>query len=810
MVRTRHKKFLINQRNMPSTLLGWAFFLLEQVGRLTYKTVFLIFKTFALSCYYAVYAIFFFIQFFGKTIFFLKQQLILKLQNLFRKLLLPLKQTLFKVNLSFKKLPLPKTPRLTLPKTKLPQSQFLKTKLRKKAFKFSFKNLAVSTLSLSLIGLAAYFYINILKDLPSPDRLITRDQAVSTKIYDKNKQLLFTVFNGSQNRTLVKLEEIPDQVEQATIAIEDKDFYKHPGFSIRGITRAVWKNLSESNVQGGSTITQQLIKNALLTPEKNWKRKVKELILSIQAELIFSKQEILQMYLNEVPYGGTAYGVEEAAQTYFSKSVKDLNLAEAALLAGLPAAPTRFSPFGANPKLALIRQHQVLDAMVKNNYITQQQSDEAKKQKIILSPQKTDIKAPHFVMYIKDLLVQKYGTKMVEQGGLRVYTSLDLEVQNMAQQFVTEEIDKLSTMRVTNGAALVTNPKTGEVLAMVGSKDYYDVANDGNVNVTIMPRQPGSSIKVITYSLALEKGFTPATTIADTPITYKIPGTEPYSPANYDLSFHGNVSLRTALACSYNVPAVKTLAVFGINNMIDLAQNMGITTWNDRSRFGLALTLGAGEVKMTDMAVVYGTLANMGKKVNLNPILMVTDSKGKTLSRFEKSNPESVLDPKVAFLITDVLKDNQARTPAFGPSSLLKIPNHEVAVKTGTTNDKKDNWTIGYTQDFVVTVWVGNNDNTPMSAVASGVTGASPIWNHIINELLKNKTAHKFDLPEELVKVKVCSINGLLPCDGCPSKEEYFVKGTEPKQHCSSEEIKRTVEEKKDKNNNPVLQGTAN
>jgi len=552
-----------------------------------------------------------------------------------------------------------------------------------------------------------------------------------------------------------------------------------------------------------------LIKNALLNSEKTWKRKIKELLLSIQVELIYSKNEILQMYLNEVPYGGTAYGIEEAAQTYFAKSIKDITLAEAALLAGLPAAPTRFSPFGANPRLAIIRQYQVLDAMVKQGYISQKDADKAKQQKIVLAPQKTDIKAPHFVMYVKDLLVQKYGTKMVEQGGLKVITSLDLDVQEMAQTHVSEEINKLINMKVTNGAALVTNPQSGEILAMVGSRDYFDSTNDGNVNVTIMPRQPGSSIKVITYALALTNNFTPATIIPDTAITYKIPGAEPYSPVNYDNRFHGNVTLRTALASSYNIPAVKTLAVLGVNKMIDLGQQMGITTWNDRSRYGLALTLGAGEVKMTDMAVVYGTLANMGQRVNLKPIMNVTDYKGKVLSNFEGNSSQKVLDTKVAYLLTDILKDNQARMPAFGPSSYLVIPNHEVAVKTGTTNDKKDNWTIGYTSDLVVTVWVGNNDNTPMSAVASGITGASPIWNNIIKDLLKDKPNHQFQKPEDLIKLQICAMNGLLPCDGCPSKEEYFLKGTEPKYHCNSEEIKKIKEDQEKQKQDQILQGAS-
>ena len=791
MARIRVREKLLDKKYLPHSFLEWVLFLLETIGRLAYKSLFFILKITAKSCYYVFYTIKHLIQSIKLT----------KLPS---------------INLPSVKLPTIKIPSIVLPKIKpprikisLPKISLPKISLKIPVFKSNVKTLAFLFTSFFALGLAFYFYLNILQGLPSPDKLITRDQVVSTKLYDRNGKLLFTIFNGNQNRSLVKLENIPDFAKNATLAIEDKDFYKHPGFSWRGIARAFWRNFSNSGLQGGSTITQQLVKNALLSSEKTWQRKIKEVVLSIQVELIFSKDEILQMYFNEVPYGGTAYGIEEASQTYFGKSVKEINLAEATLLAGLPAAPTKYSPFGANPKLAIVRQHQVLDNMIKDGYLTSEQAEEVKKQKIILAPQTTNIKAPHFVMYVKDLLVEKYGTKMVEQGGLKVITSLDLNLQEMAQKHVVDEINKLINMRVSNGAALVTNPQTGEILAMVGSRDYFDLERDGNVNVTIMPRQIGSAIKPVTYAVALSNGFTPATIIPDTPITYKIPGSEPYSPVNYDGRFHGNVPLRMALGSSYNIPAVKTVAVFGVNKLIDLAQSMGITTWNDRSRFGLSLTLGAGEVKMTDMAVVYGTLANLGNRVNLKPILKITDYKAKAINEVQEEAPERVLDAKVAYLLTDILKDNQARTPAFGPASLLVVPDHEVAVKTGTTNDKKDNWTIGYTQDYLTAVWVGNNDNTPMSAVASGITGASPIWHNIMVDLLKDRPAQQFAKPQELVKISVCIINGLLPCEGCPSKEEYFLPGTEPKYHCNSEEIKKILEDQKKVEENKILQGNS-
>jgi membrane carboxypeptidase/penicillin-binding protein PbpC len=404
-------------------------------------------------------------------------------------------------------------------------------------------------------------------------------------------------------------------------------------------------------------------------------------------------------------------------------------------------------------------------------------------------------------MYLKELLVVKYGERMVEEGGLEVKTSLDLETQEQAQKIVSEEVNKLKGLRISNGAALVTNPKTGEILAMVGSKDYFAKSIDGNVNITLRPRQPGSAIKPVNYSVALENGFTPSTIIPDTPISYRIPGQPPYSPRNYDGRFHGNIPLRVALASSYNVPAVKVLSALGVEQMIDRGREMGITTWEDSSRFGLSLTLGGGEVKMTDMAVVYGTLANMGERVDLNPILEVKNYKGKTLEIKKLSNEEikgeRVLAPNIAYLLNDILSDNAARTPAFGPRSWLNILNHpHVAVKTGTTQNLRDNWTIGYTPDFLVGVWVGNNDNSPMSYVASGVTGASPIWNKIMSNLLKDIPDKEFPKPEDLKRVEICPLTGTLPCEGCGGKWEWFLPGSEPKYHCDPEKIKKIQEEK--------------
>ena len=417
-------------------------------------------------------------------------------------------------------------------------------------------------------------------------------------------------------------------------------------------------------------------------------------------------------------------------------------------------------------------------------------------------------------MYVKQLLAEKYGETLVNQGGLEVRTSLDLELQNQTQEIVTQEVNKLARLRIGNGAALVTNPQTGEILAMVGSKNYFDFAHDGQVNVTVRPRQPGSSIKPLTYSVALERGKTPYSIIEDSPVTYHNPGSPPYSPKNYDGKYHGRVTLKQALASSYNIPAVKTLAEVGISNVIDKGQAMGISTWTDRSRFGLSLTLGGGEILMTDMAEVYGTFANYGYTVDLNPILEVVDSRGAILYQnncaLERTNcpRRPNLDPRVAYQLNDILSDNNARTPAFGPRSVLQIPNQQVAVKTGTTNNLRDNWTIGYTQDRLVAVWVGNNDNTPMSYVASGITGASPIWNNIIRLTLDDQHPHHFPTPDGLMTVKICVQTGTLTCQGCPiTIDAQFLPGTQPTQACNPAYFKPKPTVSPETNRDRILNG---
>lgn len=657
-----------------------------------------------------------------------------------------------------------------------------------------------------LPGLLFYFFI--IKDMPTVGDFTSRSPEVSTKIYDRNGNLLYKIYKD-KNRTIIPLSEIPESVKLATLAAEDAEFYSHPGFSIRGITRALLQDLKFGSIQGGSTITQQLVKNTLLSPERTLTRKIRELILSIQIETIYTKDQILEMYLNEVSYGGTAYGIEEASETYFGKNVSELSLAEAALLAGLPKSPTTYSPFGSNPDLAFERQREVLGLMVINKYITREQSEKSAGEKLRFVSQKTEIKAPHFVMYVRQLLVDKYGEEVVEKGGLEVTTSLDLAIQEMSEQVVWSEIDKLKNLQVGNGAALVLNPQTGEILAMVGSKDYFAIEEDGNVNVITSIRQPGSSIKVVNYAYALQNGFTPASIINDSPITFYAAGTTPYSPVNYDGQFRGNVTLRTALAESRNIPAVKVLATYGIAKMIDQGQKMGITTWSDPSDYGLSLTLGGGGVTALDLSKVYATVANSGKRPELVPILEVKDYKGQIL---EKNFPQAteVLDPRAAFLLTDILKDNAARAPEFGYNSYLVVKNHpEVAVKTGTSNDLRDNWTIGYNQNYLVLTWVGNNDNSPMSRVASGVTGASPIWNKIMTAILNTEPSIDWKVPEGVSKINICSATGTLPCNGCLTKQEWFLDESRPVRRCVPVEMNKDAKPTKEEKRNNILDSGA-
>jgi 1A family penicillin-binding protein len=697
---------------------------------------------------------------------------------------------------TFPKIKFPKTqlPKVSLPKVKLPSfgNVFKLEGLRISLFELKiiskikklfvrkitrFQKLQLKTrirffvLFLILISFVSYFYFAIIRTLPSPKNLTDIQPQVSTKIYDRNGNLLYKIYKD-QNRTLVSLSQIPIHVRLATLAAEDAEFYSHPGFSVRGIVRAFFQDIQTGSLQGGSTITQQLVKNVLLSPEKTITRKIKEVVLSIEVETTYTKDQILEMYLNQISYGGTAYGIEAASEQYFGKSVEKISLAEAAFLVGLTKSPTSYSPYGQNPEAGFNRQREILHLMTVNKFITQEQETSAVKEELVFLPQGTEIKAPHFVMYIRQILVDKYGEEMVEKGGLEVVTSLDMSIQETAERIVKAEVDSLKRLNVGNGDALVLNPQTGEILSMVGSANYFDTNNDGQVNVTLRLRQPGSSIKVVNYAYALSHGYTPASIINDSPITYVTPGSAPYSPVNYDGQFVGNVSLRSALAQSRNIPAVKILASYGVSNMVTQGKSMGITSWDDPSKFGLSLTLGGGAVTALDLSKVYSVLANYGKLPDIMPILQIKDYKGKVLEK-NSPNTKQVLDSKVAFTITDILKDNNARAPEFGLNSALVVKNHpEVAVKTGTSNSLRDNWTAGYNQNYLVVTWVGNNDNSPMSRVASGITGASPIWNKIMSTLLADQPSVDWKAPDGVVKIN------------CLGKGEWFLDGSVPENYC--------------------------
>lgn len=643
-----------------------------------------------------------------------------------------------------------------------------------------------------VIGLVVLFFLLFIwysRDLPTPGKLVNAQQSDATRIYDRKEKLLYSVYKD-ENRTYVKLAEIPKQLQEATIAIEDRNFYKNQGFSITGYLRAVGNIILLRKLQGGSTITQQLVKNVLLSSERTLPRKIKELILSLQVDKKYSKDQILEMYLNDVGYGGTAVGVEAASQLYFGKEVKDLTLAQSALIAGLPQSPTAYSPLSGN-KYYIDRSEQVLTAMQEERYITERQKlDSIAQIKKMKFDQKEagSIKAPHFVMYVKKLLADKFGDQMVENGGLQVVTTLDYDIEKKAEEIVKEEIEKLKIYRATNGAAVVMDPKTGEILAMVGSKDYFDTKNDGNFNAAVDgQRQPGSSLKPVMYATAFEKGYTPATMLMD--LKTDFPSGDPehpiYTPVNYDGKYAGPVQVRFALGNSLNVPAVKLLAKVGIKDVMQKAYDMGIENWKPTNEavenVGLSLVLGGRETTLLHEVTAFSVFADGGIRHDPVAILKVTDKKGNVLYENKNQEGRRILSSEVSYLISHILFDNNARTSAFGPNSYLNIPGRTVSAKTGTTDEKRDNWTLGYTPSYVVGVWVGNNDNSTMNqAIASGVTGASPIWNKIMTAVLKGKPVEQFKKPDNVIAMEIDAYGGGIPVDGQPKRTEYFVKGTEP------------------------------
>ncbi len=649
--------------------------------------------------------------------------------------------------------------------------------------------LSVLMLVLVFVGLvtAIGMFVWYSKDLPTPSNVVRRE-GYASRIYDRNGNVLYDVYRDAK-RTPVKFEEIPNYLKQATIAIEDKDFYKHKGFDPLTPFRIAKNLVFNRRLIGGSTLTQQLVKNVLLTSERKVTRKIRELILAIQIEAKYEKDEILLMYLNESPYGGPAWGVGSASEQYFGKPVSELNLVESVILAGLPQRPNAYSPFSSTPTAYIDRTSDVLGRMVEDGYISEDLKNQALEEvkNYEFFDNQTTIQAPHFVFWVREELTKKYGEDVVEGGGLQVHTTLDLELHSEVQKIVAEEIDKTENLGISNGAALVMDPVTGEVLSMVGSRGYFSDKTSGKFNVVTQGlRQPGSAIKPVTYLVGLQKGFTPASLMMDVPITFPGgPGQRDYSPKNYNGKFNGPMTLRSALGNSINTTAVKMLANVGVENMLRQAYEMGMATLEptkeNLSKFGLAVTLGGAEVTMADMGKAYCSFANGGKKVDIVGVLKVIDKDGRVLEEYKPVEGKSVMTPQEAYLISNILSDNSARELTFGAVNGLIIPNYQVAVKTGTTNDLKDNWAIGWTPNLLVATWVGNNDNTEMKRVASGVSGATPIWRRVMLYELPKRAKQDFPIPNKIINLEVDRVSGYPAHDGFPSRAEYFIDGMEPK-----------------------------
>lgn len=644
----------------------------------------------------------------------------------------------------------------------------------------------------ALIGLTVIFFLYFLwvsRNLPTPGKLSSTGSKDSTKIMDKEGVILYSIYKD-YNRLYVPLKDIPKTLQEATVSTEDKDFYSNKGFSITGTVRGVVLDpIFKGRATGGSTITQQLVKNLLLSPERSPTRKLNELILAVQVNSRYSKDQVLELYLNNIPYGGTAVGVEAAASMYFDKKAKDLNLAESAFLAGLPQLPSYYSPYVSGGTAYVGRSEYVLNRMREDGRITKKQADQALKDiKAFKFPERQgNLKAPHFVQYVRSQLVKLFGERMVADGNLTVTTTLDYDIQKDAEKIVGEEIKKLKGLNVGNGSAVVLDPKTGGILAMVGSKNYFDTESEGNFNTATAMRQPGSSLKPITYATALEKGYTASTLLMDAATEFPGENTSiaSYKPVNYDGKFRGPVQMRFSLGNSLNVPAVKMLARVGLKPVMQKGYDMGIENWQPTDEalrnVGLSLVLGGREASLLQITSAYSALANKGTLLPSFAIEEVKNSDGKVLYKNKRQSGVRVLDEGIAFIISHILLDDNARSDAFGRFSLLNIPGKTVSAKTGTTDQKRDNWAVGYTPSYVVGVWVGNNNNTPMNPkIASGITGATPIWHNIMVAILKGKKDEQFQVPGNVKAMEIDAFGGGLPVDGQAKRTEYFIKGTEP------------------------------
>ncbi|MCX6808652.1 MAG: penicillin-binding protein [Candidatus Berkelbacteria bacterium] len=619
-------------------------------------------------------------------------------------------------------------------------------------------------LILVIAGMFAWFS----KDLPTPQKIADSKPTESTKIYDRTGTILLYE-TGEQKRTIITSDQISPYLKEATVAVEDANFYNHHGIQITSILSAVKDKLlgHTAVLRGGSTITQQYVKNSLLTSDRSIGRKIKEAILSVELEFMYNKDQILTMYLNEIPYGNATAGAEAASKLYYGVSAKDLSLAQAATLAAIPQAPTTYSPYGTHVDKLITRRNHVLDRMVETGKISKEDADKAKTVDTttvgaVIKPKHDSIVAPHFAMYVLEQIADEYGEDMVQKQGLKIITTLDFPKQQAAEQAITDGAAKNTKYGASNAALVSVDPKTGQILAMVGSKDYWDTSIDGNVNVAAAPRQPGSSFKPIAYATAFKsKDFSPSKVLYD--FTTDFGGG--YIPHNYTGKSYGPVTIRQALTNSLNVPAVKIMSLAGIDEVLQTASDLGIDTLTQRDRYGLSLVLGAGEVPPVEMAGAFSVFATGGVKHTVTPILKISDASNKTLFEWtaDKADAKPVLDPQIAYEISNILSDNNARSLVFGTRTALYFPNRTVAVKTGTTSDFKDAWTVGYTPSLATAIWVGNSDGTVMKSGADGSVLAAPIFHQYVEKALTGVPDEPFTQPDGITSVTVEKYSNKLP-----------------------------------------------
>lgn len=630
--------------------------------------------------------------------------------------------------------------------------------------------------------------------LPDAESLVSRQVKESTKIYDRTGTVVLYDIYDEERRTVIAWDAMGDNIKKATLAIEDNGFYQHPGFDIRGIVRSLYVDVVRGGAaQGGSTITQQLVGNALVGRQKSVLRKIQELLLAIEVERRFTKDQIFEMYLNQVPYGSNAYGVESASRTYFGIATSDLSIAQAALLASLVQRPSYLSPYGSHVDELLARKDYVLERMRALGSIDEQQYQSAKSEKISFQPKSSGIAAPHFVLMAQDYVTQKYGKDIITSGGFKIITTLDATLQKKAEELVDKYAAINKAKYNANNAALVAiDPKTGGVLALVGSANYFDTANEGNFNVVTATRQPGSAFKPFAYAAAFAKGYPDSTVLWDVKTEFNplcspdalqkkdSTGQDCYHPKDYSGQYSGPVTMRQSLAQSLNVTSVKTLYLAGISDTIDLAEKMGITTLGDRSRFGLSLVLGGAEVRPVDLASAYGVFANDGVRVPWEFIQRIELNDGTVLEERQPSS-ERVLDAQTARLVTDVLSDNNARAPVFGYNNSLVVAGHDVAAKTGTTQENRDAWVAGYSPSIATVVWVGNNRNQSMTAAGAGISAAGPLWNAFMTSALSSMPTESFTPPDPVVVNKIM-LNGSYTSADHPENHSilYYVSKDDP------------------------------